>query len=126
MQVPKYEPVRLVTSLDMIFDIQAGETEFKFLCRSVCHNFPNISQADSAELTTYALELWTNQQANMSVFLWIAAMTTMLPDLAPEIATHISRPREIRVSQDGLLDNTGPFFNLWLSLLRPRFDSPCA
>jgi hypothetical protein len=50
--------LRLVTSLYMIIDIQAGKTEFKFLWRSVCHNFPNILHADSAE-STNPKQMWT-------------------------------------------------------------------
>jgi hypothetical protein len=38
----------------MIIDIQAGKTEFKSLWRSVCHKFPNILLADSAEWTNLA------------------------------------------------------------------------
>ena len=73
---------RLVTSLDMIFDIQAGETEFKFLCRSVCHIFPNIAQADSADFNSlrsysYALDQSTRKHLFI-ISLWIAvAMATM-------------------------------------------------
>ena len=44
-------PVRLVTSLYMIIDIQAGKAEFKLLWRWLSHNFPNISNADSPKWT---------------------------------------------------------------------------
>ncbi|KAF8259645.1 hypothetical protein EI94DRAFT_1706950 [Lactarius quietus] len=47
-QLTMYPTPRLVTSLDMIVDIQAGKAELKSLMCWFSHNFPNISQVRSA------------------------------------------------------------------------------
>jgi hypothetical protein len=41
----------------MIIDIQAGKAEFKSLWCWLSHNFPNISQADSAKFTKMDMRL---------------------------------------------------------------------